>query len=413
MKVSLKLSVLAIMLLATSLSAQMTWTQATGSAGWRGRWGHGTVVFNNELWVMGGADSLYGNPYAKTKDDVWRSSDGVDWTLVTDSAGWPPRVSMTPLVFDGKMWVMGGATIDYTGFPLYNDVWSSTDGVHWTQMTDSAGWDRRAFHVAVVFDSMMWVMGGCDLFTGSPQRALNDVWRSSDGANWTRVTDSADWFPRITHTALVFDGKMWVMGGAAASQVPKDDVWYSTNGTDWTLATDSAGWAARNFSSALAFGNKMWIMGGCVEYFSYAFSDVWSSIDGAQWTQATSQAPWPARYGMTVAADFNNNMWVMGGADTTRTTNDVWYSSGLGVQEDKPLTTEHTPLTAAIIRGVLFLDGDCPRTGTVPKTVLIDVSGRKVADLKLGANDVSRLAPGVYFASATGSGNQTRLVLVR
>jgi hypothetical protein len=68
---------------------------------------------------------------------------------------------------------------------------------------------------------------------------------------------------------------------------------------------------------------------------------------------------------------------------------------------------------ATIIRGVLFLDGDCPRTGTVPKTILLDISGRKVADLKPGANDISRLAPGVYFASTVGSGNQTRLVLVR
>jgi hypothetical protein len=53
-------------------------------------------------------------------------------------------------------------------------------------------------------------------------------------------------------------------------------------------------------------------------------------------------------------------------------------------------------LGATIVRGVLFL-GDCPRTGTVPKTVLLDISGRKVADLRPGANDVSWLSPGVYF----------------
>jgi hypothetical protein len=46
---------------------------------------------------------------------------------------------------------------------------------------------------------------------------------------------------------------------------------------------------------------------------------------------------------------------------------------------------------------VLFLDGDCPRTGTVPKAVLLDACGRKVLDLKPGANDVRALAPGVYF----------------
>ena len=49
-----------------------------------------------------------------------------------------------------------------------------------------------------------------------------------------------------------------------------------------------------------------------------------------------------------------------------------------------------------IARGVLFLR-DCPRTGTVPKAALLDVAGRKVLDLHAGPNDISRLAPGVYF----------------
>jgi hypothetical protein len=50
-----------------------------------------------------------------------------------------------------------------------------------------------------------------------------------------------------------------------------------------------------------------------------------------------------------------------------------------------------------IVRGVLFLDGDCPRTGTVPKAALLNIAGRKTADLRPGPNDVSRLTPGVYF----------------
>jgi hypothetical protein len=50
-----------------------------------------------------------------------------------------------------------------------------------------------------------------------------------------------------------------------------------------------------------------------------------------------------------------------------------------------------------VVGHVLFLNGDCPRTGAVPKTALLDATGRKVLDLRRGANDVSRLSPGVYF----------------
>ncbi|MCX6843439.1 MAG: YncE family protein [candidate division WOR-3 bacterium] len=78
---------------------------------------------------------------------------------------------------------------------------------------------------------------------------------------------------------------------------------------------------------------------------------------------------------------------------------------------------------ATIVRGVLVL-GDCPRTGTVPKTVprdrvpkpaLLDISGRKVLDLHPDANDVRHLAPGVYFireAQAQAQAQTIRKVVV-
>jgi len=48
-----------------------------------------------------------------------------------------------------------------------------------------------------------------------------------------------------------------------------------------------------------------------------------------------------------------------------------------------------------IVRGVLFLP---EATSRKPQAAsLLDISGRKVLDLRPGANDVSRLSPGVYF----------------
>ncbi len=64
---------------------------------------------------------------------------------------------------------------------------------------------------------------------------------------------------------------------------------------------------------------------------------------------------------------------------------------------DRPTEVARAPERfSTIVRNVLLL-GDCPRTGTVPKAVLLDASGRNVLDLKPGANDVRSLAPGVYF----------------
>jgi len=67
--------------------------------------------------------------------------------------------------------------------------------------------------------------------------------------------------------------------------------------------------------------------------------------------------------------------------------------------------------SATVVRGVLLL-GDCPRTGTVPKAVLLDVCGRKALDLARGPNDLSRLSPGVYFVREA-SGTRRVVVLRR
>jgi hypothetical protein len=49
--------------------------------------------------------------------------------------------------------------------------------------------------------------------------------------------------------------------------------------------------------------------------------------------------------------------------------------------------------SATIVRGVLFL----PSSPLSTPHSLLSIDGRKVLDLKPGANDVSRLAPGIYF----------------
>ncbi|MEM5853852.1 MAG: DUF2341 domain-containing protein, partial [Candidatus Aenigmatarchaeota archaeon] len=129
------------------------------NAGWRARYAHTSVVFNNKIWVIGGYDGSY-------KNDVWYSSDGINWTQATSNAGWSARYSHSSVVFNNKIWVIGGYDGSYK-----NDVWYSSDGINWTQATSNAGWNIRYGHSSVVFNNKMWVMGG---WTGSSFK--NDVW---------------------------------------------------------------------------------------------------------------------------------------------------------------------------------------------------------------------------------------------
>jgi YVTN family beta-propeller protein len=89
----------------------------------------------------------------------------------------------------------------------------------------------------------------------------------------------------------------------------------------------------------------------------------------------------------------------------------------LGVEEMSNAKRRMSNVGATIVRGVLLLpraeNGDSPpqrlrptRRGTVPifRAALLDISGKKVMDLRSGANDVSGLVPGVYFVRAVSCG---------
>lgn len=78
--------------------------------------------------------------------------------------------------------------------------------------------------------------------------------------------------------------------------------------------------------------------------------------------------------------------------------------------EETPNGELRTPNRTTIVRGVL-LRPEAKGEGRQATGVLLDASGRRALDLRAGANDVSHLAPGVYFvreAQAIG-----RVVLTR
>ena len=133
-----------------SINTNLLWQQATASASWSGRSGHTSLIYNNKMWILGGFDGT------NNFNDIWDSTDGINWQQATGSAGWSARSGHTSLVYDDKMWVIGG----WNGSHNLNDIWDSTDGINWKQATRSAGWSIRNGHTSLVYDDKMWVLGG-------------------------------------------------------------------------------------------------------------------------------------------------------------------------------------------------------------------------------------------------------------
>jgi hypothetical protein len=111
------------------------------------RMGHCVVDFQNKLWVLGGSDSV------RAFNDVWSyDQSNQKWSQQKPAVIWPARcmfaAAATPaspgvLGFEKeKMWIYGG-TNDPDVIVSKMDLWSTTDGITWTEEKNLAMGPQR------------------------------------------------------------------------------------------------------------------------------------------------------------------------------------------------------------------------------------------------------------------------------
>ncbi len=286
-----------------------SWKLETKAAAWEGRDSQGEFVYDGNMWILGG----WFTPQKPNPRDVWKSRDGKNWTRVLETAPWEYSDLPVSLVFKNKMWMMGGRKLP--GTKCSNQVWSSTDGATWKLETPDAGWSPRLGAGFVVFKDRMWVLGGTnDFYKNDDTTLFNDIWSSADGREWRRELANAPWSKRAHGKAIVFDGKIWVMGGGKRlpNAVPSNDVWCSEDGLNWKLVTEAAAWKPRLWFSSVVYRDHMWVLGGWAEKEGN-FGDVWYSKDGQTWTEWKSDITWDKRHEQA-AFVFKDKIWIAGGA---------------------------------------------------------------------------------------------------
>ena len=349
---------------------EYTWECMAPEVPFAPRDGAEMVALNGRLFVLGGwnqfSDEAHrgagvGNFDSEVCSEVWVSDDsGKHWTQLPD-APWEGRHYFGLVVHDSMIWIVGG---DNSSGPYQTDIWNSPDGKEWTQVLAQAPWPERALHMVCVFDGSIWVMGGqtnapaqtrfidgtADQFESEETAVLRDVWRTNDGANWERVTDSAPWAPRGMITGAnggvaVHRGRMWILGGGyvgkngvTLSSLKYDqelepryeereyynDIWSSADGKEWTLELAEAPWCTRHYHDVAVFDEKLWILGGA---FCRAatpeevgtdgnMNDVWYSEDGLDWAQLPG-TPWSLRHACGVFSILSDGLYMTGGNTVT------------------------------------------------------------------------------------------------
>ena len=313
-----------------------TWEQILtndASGHWPGRAYFQAVVKDDEMFVIGDQDyGLEPNPFCELLEqgfepppslgidpdapcpeflptsnffnDVWSSTDGVNWIERTSAAPWQPRAGLSAVVLNEYIYVLGGSQNDDASIigpngparQYYNDVWRSPDGVEWELMTETASWEPRAGASVTALDNALWLFGGEDGFTCEPlpdcdAPYFNDVWRSLDGAVWELIAPSAGWSERPGHQCEVLRQEFVCFGGFGLVENPRD-VWSTSDGVEWTLLADPP-WNAEDqtqvkydFDSITVNNNDSPIImtfGGDRETFDFADPENYLWVDDDVW----------------------------------------------------------------------------------------------------------------------------------
>ena len=290
------------------LSWDSGWWQEANAA-WPARDAHQAVVYKGRLWVMGGWTGGY-------KNDVWSSADGKSWSLLETTGTWSGRTRHRSVAYKGRLYVTGG----WNGSGLTKEVWSWAPGeASWTMTTPP--WSQRESHQVVVHNERLYLLGG-QASEGGVDVRKNDVWSSTDGANWT-FEGNAEWPIRSLHQAVSHQGRLYVMGGwrAKDSSTRYNDVWSSVDGRSWReeKANNSDYWLRRTEFQAVSRDGLLYVMGGTTANnetgsAGNGSNDVWTSADGKIWSLA-GNAGWSVREGLQ-AVVFPPNLVLSGSSET-------------------------------------------------------------------------------------------------
>jgi hypothetical protein len=200
------------------------WILATGNAGFGRRAFHTSVVYDDKMWVIAGQS--YQGVSSDLRNDAWYSEDGVDWIPATQNAEFIKRVWLKSTVYKDLMWISCGTSPGASPSTYLNDVWYSSNGVDWSLATNNALSLGRDAHSFFVIDDKIWIAGGYDgdVIPGD----LNDVWYSEDGVDWELDTQNALWEARQAFELLVYNNKIFLFAGVKEATVECNDVWFSS-----------------------------------------------------------------------------------------------------------------------------------------------------------------------------------------
>lgn len=258
------------------------------------------------------------------------SSSEIVWSTTTNL---PARLfSLASVVYNGRAYVIGGhngsSAVDTVYYASIND-----DGALGNWQSTRPLPDMREGPEVVVYDGRIYVLGGSTNVTirggGRAERAT--VWFASVNADgtvgsWTETTSLPD--PVIYHTATVWNGRIYLIGGWTGYGSRGGAVHYANINSDGSLgswiSTTSFPASGIREHAAVVHNGVLYVIGGEPYYDTVYYARINTDGTVGSWSTTTSM---PSKLHHHSAVVLNERICVIGGEDNNRIkTNLVRYA---------------------------------------------------------------------------------------
>jgi hypothetical protein len=209
--------------------------------------------------------------YAQKGAQIWRSSDGKNWTeVVSDGFGVLYNIGIDHMIeFNGKLYA---GTWNSTPSSPYTDtggeIWRSSDGVTWEPVVQG-GFDNAANNGIMrmaVFNGKLYA-GTWTYSTTHTHGA--EIWRSDtgDAGTWTKVVNNGlgDSANDIVMSMETFNGYLYAgthNWDYTISDTTGSKIWRTADGVTWTeVVGNGFGNLNSYFISLAAFGDSLYYAG--------------------------------------------------------------------------------------------------------------------------------------------------------
>ncbi len=322
-----------------------------------------TVVYDGCLWVMGGYDRSARGRDDSYREDVYKSSDGEHWVLVTDDAPWKGRRAFAAEVFEDSIYISGGFYVDeISGERGYvNDLWKTQDGVTWEEVAGDGPWDARMNHAMLSTDTGLYIFGGfCQ--DGEGPHYLSDMWKY-DGTEWAELTDDVPYGGRASFAYCKAGDYFYLQGGAFEGMTQSGWGRVDESVPAWSAlwrfnpdneADENTGWEStwkvpsnnsntRSEHALICYHDKIWLLSGKCNsslefsnnpktYSTLYYSDGNAVDDESSWDRGFSTYAWTQdSYGGIVepiygyeCEVFNDTLMLIGGYASDGPQDAVW-----------------------------------------------------------------------------------------